>query len=166
MRSFNLLTLGACSVLALSTRLERRKNFVETHQEHGHLPGGDQNPGPGALMAQMSRILLGENPLAILGEYNQKADAERDGGHSHDEPENQGQQNAGAPLSGAALPPPPPGPPPGPPGGSFPPPPPPPMYGPPPPMYGPPPPPPMYGPPPPPPPMYGPPPPMYGPPPY
>ncbi|KAJ9080061.1 hypothetical protein DSO57_1029063 [Entomophthora muscae] len=72
----------------------RQKSFVQTHQEHGHLPGGANNPGPGALFQQMMRMFQGESLFSILGSYNQAADANKgnnqnnyhqsnNGGHNH-----------------------------------------------------------------------------------
>ncbi|KAI9296598.1 hypothetical protein K502DRAFT_347845 [Neoconidiobolus thromboides FSU 785] len=87
-------------IMAGTIQLERRKSFVETHQEHGHLPGGKNNPGFGvSLIPQVLSILGGQNPLSILNGYNKKAD-ESEGKESPAEGASEGGLLSGLGLSG------------------------------------------------------------------
>lgn len=67
-------------------------DFVSTHQKHGHLPGGSENPGIMALVPQLMRIMGGESPISVLASYTESANAKTcgapgapaaSGGHDH-----------------------------------------------------------------------------------
>ncbi|KAI9296349.1 hypothetical protein K502DRAFT_179226 [Neoconidiobolus thromboides FSU 785] len=72
--SFIFITTIVSLTNGAAIQLERRKSFIETHQEHGHLPGGSNNPGITALIPQLMAMIGGKNPAQVLNEYNQKAD--------------------------------------------------------------------------------------------
>ncbi|KAI9296601.1 hypothetical protein K502DRAFT_347848 [Neoconidiobolus thromboides FSU 785] len=92
MKVINLITVILVSgIMPGEVQLERRKSFIETHQEHGHLPGGKNNPGFGiSLIPQALSILKGQSFLSILDGYNKEADTKEGMQYTEKGPSNSG----------------------------------------------------------------------------